>query len=118
MPRGLGGNYAELKRDGPGAYNGPGLAVKLVEVEGPHAAGHGRAHPRVVLAVGESPVTLHEEVGVGARRGALHHLAQRPHALLVDLQVDTEHRLDADLERAAGGEELEDRVGLGHGGAG
>jgi len=35
MPRGLGGNYAEIKRDGPGGYQGPGLAVSNVEVDGP-----------------------------------------------------------------------------------
>ena len=35
MPRGLGGNYAEIKRDGPAGYQGPGLAVQAVEVDGP-----------------------------------------------------------------------------------
>lgn len=35
VPRGLGGNYAEFRRVGPGGYKGPGLAVKSVEVDGP-----------------------------------------------------------------------------------
>jgi hypothetical protein len=35
VPRGLGGNFAELRRDGPAGYKGPGLAVKTVEVDGP-----------------------------------------------------------------------------------
>jgi hypothetical protein len=35
MPRGIGGNYAEIKRDGPDGYKGPGLAVSAVDVDGP-----------------------------------------------------------------------------------
>ncbi len=77
------------------------------------------AREPVVLAERVPAVTLNQPVEVAARVGLLHQLAQRRHALLVDLRGVAEDVFDDDLEGSAGpGELREDRVRARHDQAG
>ena len=74
---------------------------------------------QIVFRVRVPAVTLNQPVEVAARVGLLHQLAQRRHALLVDLRGVADDVFDDDLEGAARpGDLREDRVRARHDQAG
>ena len=77
------------------ATRSPGLDAELEQ------RGRDPAHERVVLAVGQAAVALHDPVDVAAAVGARDEVAHRREPLAVHLQRDAEDVLDDDLERPA-----------------
>lgn len=82
FPRGLRNSFADLKRDGPAAYKGPGLAVQAVEIDGPIIADWpGRGHR---LLFGDLPVV---NVGPASNRGKKFY---KPQLEIVSSQPDAD----------------------------
>ncbi len=78
------------------ATRSPGCDPEIQE------SGRDLTHERVVLAVGQAAVTLHDPVHVAPALRERDEVAHRPEPLAVDLQRYSEHVFDDDLEGTTG----------------